>query len=521
MPNCLTKSSVASRCLLRVRWLPRFLRVTRASLRQNRRKRRRSAIKLLASKVAKRRTVRVNARTTRLSNARKLAIPMRKNAAKTKTETKIATDRNRPIVQARSARLVRSTACGLFAALACLLSPVVLCQSRAATASFEQGRAAFEREDYSAAIASFEAALAAKMSGPAIHYNIGVAAYRLQRYDRARFAFEEVARTPAMEAIARYNLGLIAKAEGDERKAMEEFGNVYAHTADERLRSLARAQLNLLEPPAALPTIAWAGFIASGLGYDDNVTLTSNGQALGIAREGDVYGDTQLVGSATLSSSWRIDADAALLNYAELDEFDQWDFGTGGRYRFATGDWTWDVGGQLGTSYINSDRFDVRHALYLQALRPLTKTLTLRGRYRLTNVDGSKQYPGLDGLRHELTMRLMTAGRTWTASCAYLLDMTDYDSPALSATRHQLLADARTSLTQKWTAAAALSYRQSNYDNPAFGVENRTELTVAAERSLSERWTLVMQYSLTDNDADVDEFAYRRNRLFAGIEAIF
>jgi tetratricopeptide (TPR) repeat protein len=405
--------------------------------------------------------------------------------------------------------------------LACLLSSSVFSQSRTAIASFEQGRSAFEREDYSAALESFEAALAGQMTGPAVHYNIGVAAYRLQRYDRARVAFEEVARTPAMAAIARYNLGLIAKAQGDDRKASEAFGQAYASTEDERLRSLARAQLDSLETPSAAPAINWVGFGASGIGYDDNVTLSANGQALGIAREGDVYGDTQLAGSVTLSRSWRLDADASFLNYADLDEFDQRGFGAGGRYRFASGDWTWDAGAQLGTTYLDSDRFDVRQAIYVQALRPLTTSLTVRGRYRFSNVDGGDQYPGLDGFRHELTARLIKSGPTWTASLAYLLDITDYNSAALSATRNELLADARTTLTEKWRAWAALSYRQSDYDDPAFGSENRTELTVAAERALSERWMLVMQYSLTDNDADVGAFAYRRNRVFAGVEAIF
>jgi tetratricopeptide (TPR) repeat protein len=516
MPNCLTKSSVASQCLLRALRLRRPLRRSRAiPPSRSAPPRLSNALTKLVSKVVKLPKARVSAHVKQLSNARKPATPTPKNAAKT------ATGHNRPTVQNRNARLARSTACSWLAALACILPSSAFCQSSAATAAFEQGRQAFEREDYAAALTSFEAALAAQMDGPAVHYNLGVAAYRLKRFDRARVAFETVARTPTMEALARYNLGLIAKAEGDERKASEEFAKAHAQTEDERLRSLARAQLELLAAPAAPAPRTWSAFAASGMGYDDNVTLTSNGQALGITRESDVYGDTQLVASATLSSTWRFDVDASFLNYADLDEFDQWGLGGGGRYRIVSGDWTWDAGAQLGTTYLNGDRFDVRHSAYAQALRPLTTTLTLRGRYRLTNVDGGEQYPGLDGLRQEFSARLVSVGRTWTTSLAYLLDLSDYDSPALSATRNQLLADARTALTNKWTAWVALSYRRSDYEDPAFGAENRTELTVAAERLLNERWLLVMQYSLTDNDADVSVFAYRRNRVFAGVEAIF
>ena len=53
------------------------------------------------------------------------------------------------------------------------------------------------------------------MDGPAVHYNIGVAAYRNGDLSRAERAFREVAKTPAMEAVAHYNLGLNGPATGN------------------------------------------------------------------------------------------------------------------------------------------------------------------------------------------------------------------------------------------------------------------------------------------------------------------
>jgi hypothetical protein len=276
--------------------------------------------------------------------------------------------------------------------------------------------ASFERRDYAAALKR-SAAVTARMEGPAVQYNIGVAAYRLPAL-RQSARCVRAGRPHADDGGAcDYNLGLVAKAQGDERAAIDAFAAVYSQTDDERLRSLARAQLDSVAEAAPSRELTWVAFAASGIGYDDNVTLTSNGQALGIAREEDVYADTLLVGSVLLASSWRIDADASFLNYADLNEFDQWGLGTGGRYRFALDAWTLDVGAQLNTTYLDGERFDVRQAVYVQAMRPLSTALALRARYRLSNVDGSDRYPGLDGLRHEVTARLVQTGcRGWRAS---------------------------------------------------------------------------------------------------------
>src|SRR5688572_2088783 len=75
-----------------------------------------------------------------------------------------------------------------------------------ALAHFAEARAAFDAEDFSRARALFEQALAAGIDGPAIHFNIGSAAYRGGDLPRAEREFREVARTPTMAALAHYNL---------------------------------------------------------------------------------------------------------------------------------------------------------------------------------------------------------------------------------------------------------------------------------------------------------------------------
>ena len=93
------------------------------------------------------------------------------------------------------------------------------------------------------------------MSGPAVHFNIGVCAYKLGRWSRAEAAFREVARTPEMAALAHYNLGLVALGAGKSDEAARWFAQVERETTDERLKSLATARLAQL-PSAARAQLA-------------------------------------------------------------------------------------------------------------------------------------------------------------------------------------------------------------------------------------------------------------------------
>jgi tetratricopeptide (TPR) repeat protein len=390
-------------------------------------------------------------------------------------------------------------------------------QTRDAAEAFASGRSAFERQDYAGALAAFEAALAARLEGPAIHYNVGVAAYRAKRFDRARIAFEAAARTPSMAALAHYNLGLVAKAQSDDEAAQRYFTLAFEETRDERLRELARTQLGTGAP---LPRFEWAVFASSGLGYDDNVTLSAGGTQLGIAKESDAYGESLVAGTLQLGGGWRVDGDLSYLNYADLDDYDQLGGSFGARYRFDVSAWRIDAGVEFGTTLLDGDVLEQRQVLLAQATRALTNAWSLRTRYRLSFVDGAGDFTGLDGQRHELSVRMSYAQVIWGGNVGYRFERNDYDSAALSVKRHYVSADAYRTIARLWTARGSLSVRHGEYDG-GNGSEDRLEVTAGAERSLNERLTLVMQYSFTDSDADAAAFDYRRSRVFVGVEATF
>src|SRR5688500_7634483 len=145
-------------------------------------------------------------------------------------------------------------------------------QAQAANADalsrFSEAGAAFEAEDFSKSRALYEQALAAGMEGPAIHYNIGAAAFLGGDLPRAERAFREVARSSEMAALAHYNLGLVALERRDEREAREWFNRaIHDDVPDERLKALVSSQLAALPEPRA--SGAWSYYSRGGVGYDD------------------------------------------------------------------------------------------------------------------------------------------------------------------------------------------------------------------------------------------------------------
>jgi hypothetical protein len=355
------------------------------------------------------------------------------------------------------------------------------------------------------------------MSGPALHFNLGVAAYRAGNYARAEAAFKEVANTPAMAGLAYYNLGLVELKRNDPTAAARWFSRVETATEDPKLRQLAADQL--VEPEPAASGRAWFGYAGFGIGHDDNVALVSNSDVLGISGTADNFAEAQLALSTPLGESWRIDGGLTFVDYQDLSDFDQLGLQAGGRYRWDTGPWTNDAGLQLAYTTLDGSGFENRRALFLQTSRDLRPDLTMRGRYRFSDIDGLGDFGGLSGRRHELGASLDWMRAAWDFRVGYRLEIGDYDEESLSATRHELSFDAESEFATDWTVLIEASARRSSYDDDTNGDEQRTELALALTRTLTPRWHVFVRYAYSNNDADASEFDYTGNRVSAGVEA--
>lgn len=356
------------------------------------------------------------------------------------------------------------------------------------------------------------------MSGPAIHFNIGVASYRLGRYAEAERAFTEVARTPAMAGLAYYNLGLVGVQKGDTKAAARWFSMVEQTTEDERLRDLAATRLAGLAPPP--PDRDWLGYASVGAGYDDNVALVSNSNVLGISGTEDSFAEAQFAISAPLTQPWRFDAGLSYIDYQDLDSFDQLGVNGGARYRREIGDWKHDVGLQFTYTTLDGEGFENRGTLLVQTTRHVLGDARLRLRYRFNELDGLGEFSGQSGRRHEAGARITWVRPTWDFGAEYQFDIGDYDDSTLSATRHRLSAEFQRTFSAGWAVMLETSLRHSDYDLESNGSEDRAEVALSISKTLNDRWRVVVRHAYTENSADLSEFDYRGNRISAGFEAV-
>src|SRR6478672_9346160 len=86
--------------------------------------------------------------------------------------------------------------------------------------AFAEGKAAFERGDYEAALAAYQRANMI-LPAPNLYYNIGATYERLGRYQEAALAFDkyfEMAGTPATDEDKEFQDKLHARAEADRKR---------------------------------------------------------------------------------------------------------------------------------------------------------------------------------------------------------------------------------------------------------------------------------------------------------------
>lgn len=139
---------------------------------------------------------------------------------------------------------------------------------------WESGTRAFESGDYASALLFFEAARDSGLDAAAVHYNIAVSQFKLQRYEAAWRTFALIAdRYPPMRGLAEYNLGLVARRLGDTAEARVHFLRAYEVSPDNRtIRVLASRRLRESEPDVGTAS-RWTGAIGVRAGNDDNVAL--------------------------------------------------------------------------------------------------------------------------------------------------------------------------------------------------------------------------------------------------------
>jgi tetratricopeptide (TPR) repeat protein len=390
-----------------------------------------------------------------------------------------------------------------------------------AQARFTEARSAFDAADFPRALVLFEQALALGLEGPAIHYNIGVAAYRSGHLARAESAFREVARTPAMATLAHYNLGLVALQRQDEKAARAEFTRVAAESTDERLTALASRQLEKLPAPVAAVD-PWSWYGRGGAGYDDNVALRSESIDGTGSGQGDAFAELLASGSRAIGERWRVDAAAGLLQYADLDHYDQSAFSLGGVGGFALGQWHLEAGAYVTRLALGGTVYERSLAATAQATRQFARGSQLRAQLRATSVDGEDEFAGLSGSRTELGLRYDWGWRAWSFGTHARGEYNDSDDAWFASRWYEVGARASWPLNPRWTLLAEGALRQTRHPAPEPGVpgweDRRITLQAGATRLLWQQVQLFVRYEYEDNTSDAEGYDYGRNWVAASIE---
>ena len=246
-----------------------------------------------------------------------------------------------------------------------------------------KARAAFDAGDFPRALAPVRAMPARwDCRVPPCTYNIGVAAYRSGDFARAESAFREVARTPAMAALAHYNLGLVALKRDDERcgaRLVRARGTRDLRRAAGGARGAAARRLAGRAPATA----SWSMYARGGVGYDDNVALRSESiDTPGSGEDDSVRGAAvrgQLFVPSVVAHRWR----RGLASICRLDEFDQTALSLGVAHGIPVDAWYLELGGYATQLSLGGDVYERSTAASAQATRTFSVDGTLRAQLRV------------------------------------------------------------------------------------------------------------------------------------------
>jgi tetratricopeptide (TPR) repeat protein len=423
---------------------------------------------------------------------------------------------------APAADLPRHAALAFLSVIALLGSARAHAESEQALASFNEARAAFEKQDFSTALALYEQALAQGLEGPAVHFNIGVAAYRSGQLQRAERAFREVARTPAMAGLANYNLGLVLLKRGKQAEARRYF-ELASHDTDERLAALAARQLG--ELPAAASPPSWSLYGRTGAGYDDNVALRSESIEGTGTGEDDIFAELLFAGSVTFSGRWRVDTAAGWLKYADLDEFDQSAFSVGGVRIFDLDDWQFELGAYGNYLTLGGDVYEQSAAAAARVTRNFSGGRRLQAQFRATAVDGEGDFSGLTGSRTELGLRYDWSWQAWNFSAYTRGEINHADDEVFASRWAELGGTADYALSTRWNLTGGAALRQTRHPaQPAADIEEswkdkRLTVRLGAIAKYWKQAQLFIRYEHERNDSPIDFYEYDRNWIAASIEA--
>jgi hypothetical protein len=398
---------------------------------------------------------------------------------------------------------------------------------------FVQGVEAFQAGEFEAALQSFRQARDAGLDTAALHYNIGSALYKLERYAEAQEVFAACARDPAWAALARYNMGLAAYQQGRRAEAAEYFAQTWRHTDEAKLAALAQTMLERIDPMAR-----WypRGILSLSTGYDSNLVLSDQTRTAPATGQSDLF--TELLastgarlGSGSGAPRW----EAALydLRYLDLKDYSITEIllGLDAPWRF--GAWQSTAGGQWRYILRDGGAFQQVVTLKTGTSREWTGNRALHFGLRYDQIESiDNNYQFLDGRKLEAgASAAQPAGAGWMH---YGVTYERHNREDLvvggeffsySPSRAALWLKGSWPLGDRWRLEPSARYRHSRYadeDRRASGVvltreDNEWQAGLHARYRLTIAWQLTGEYTYSSSRSNFDEYSYTRHQVSIGV----
>lgn len=402
---------------------------------------------------------------------------------------------------------------------------------------FAQGVGAFRNGNYQSAVAYFRQALASGLEQPSLYFNLGASLYKLGRFTEAEEAFRSCARDPVWVSLGSYNAGLSAYRRGDRAAAAGYFERAWRTADSDEVAALA---LSMLERVDTVASPRPRATLTVDIGYNDNVTLSSDGQTLLASSKSDHF--FELLASATGRWGWdtpnlRWDASLYKLQYNELSDANITSVMLGASTPSKIASWHANAGAQWEYVLRHGQPFQQIGSLRFVVLRNRPNHGDLRLTATLSTIDArDDNFAFLDGSRQIVELSLgqrLAGGETRFAvgiernNRADLATVNEFFS--FSPQYFRLAFSGTWPLTGYWrfeTSARFSKGRYADADRRVGGVvatreDDEYQLTLRATYKLTQVWSLFGDYTYVNNRSNFPEFAYSQRIVSLGANRPF
>lgn len=398
---------------------------------------------------------------------------------------------------------------------------------------FDKGMLYFKQAQYDKAIRAFEQAQKKGLKKPALYYNLGVSHFKTKRYDKAKTYFKQTLKYKNMKSLAEYNLGLVALKKNNRKEAKQWFKKSRT-SSNKKIATLSERQLEKLSPKKrSRATKKWYSYASFSYGYNTNIKLVPVEVATNTSNSFmDLYASTSGILSGTYTDGYSLDGFAYLLDYADINSYDETQARLGLYKSKKYAAWQTRIGGYYEHSTFGKDPYQRVIGVEARAKRGLQKTNKLSLRYRYNDIKSLfRAYDYLQGWRQQFRTEYLDYTASDSTRLYYELELNDRQNLVrangeqrnYSPTRHKFQAVYRYNLTKAWRIGGEFSYRFSKYQpTPTQNrQDDRYRAALEARYKINRQWRVTGRYQRTDNSSTESIYSYTQNLYYVSVGASF